>query len=408
MKRLGLILLAILGVMVIGTAGYFGFQGGPAQAAATPQAPQTIAVTTCDVKQTVTAPGVLDNTSETQVLMPVEGRLSEVLVKAGDQVSAGQPLARLDDYTMAEAQAEKALADAESALQTAQKKYDSMTYARASDELIRNTQARIDLAKKQVAMMADRYRKVQNKSDGNPIKAQALLDLTNSQINLNNLVAQYNWYTGAYGQADIDQAKSALALAKAQLASAQMVLGHLGIQAPFSGVVIEVEAVAAQPFQKNAALFKIIDPKALEVKANVTQEDYPLLQPGQNAEVYFDARPDVIVHGKVARIVPKLVSSSSPTYDIYITLDEVPDGLVEGMTVDSNVTITSRVGVLCLPRNVVHTSGNNKAILQVWDPNNAGAGGSSRENREVTVGLRGDSSVEIVSGLKEGEQVVVK
>ena len=173
------------------------------------------------------------------------------------------------------------------------------------------------------------------------------------------------------------------------------------LKAPFSGALIEVDAVEAHPFHKNDVLFGIIDPKALEVKANVTQEDYPLLREGQRAQVYFDARPDVTAEGKVDRIVPKLVAGSSPTYDIFVSLDQVPDGLVDGMTVDTNVTIASRQAVLCLPRSVVHASGDNKAILQIWN-------GTSTDNRQVTIGLRGDSNIEIVSGLREGDQVVVK
>ena len=64
----------------------------------TPQAPQTAAVTKCDVNQTVEAPATLNNTSETQILMPVDGAMSDsVLAQAGDRVSAGQVLAQLDD-----------------------------------------------------------------------------------------------------------------------------------------------------------------------------------------------------------------------------------------------------------------------------------------------------------------------
>jgi macrolide-specific efflux system membrane fusion protein len=71
------------------------------------------------------------------------------------------------------------------------------------------------------------------------------------------------------------------------------------------------------------------------------------------------------------------------------------------MTADTTITIASREGVLCLPRSVVHTSGDNQAMVQVWN-------GTETQTREVTTGLRGDTSVEILSGLEEGEQVVVQ
>jgi multidrug efflux pump subunit AcrA (membrane-fusion protein) len=103
----------------------------------------------------------------------------------------------------------------------------------------------------------------------------------------------------------------------------------------------------------------------------------------------------------VDRIVPKLVEGDSPTYDIFIFLDEVPDGLVDGMTADANVIIASRPQVLCLPRSLVHASSANKAVVEVWN-------GQEIESREITTGLRGDSNIEILTGLEQGEQVVVQ
>ena len=355
MKPRTIILVSIVVILVIGAAGYYGFSSSAKEPSA-PPTPQTAAVARCDVQQTVEAPGTLSNTSETQILMPVDGTLSDVFVKAGDSVSAGQVLALLDD--MSKAQAQIALKDAQDAYQKA---YN--------------------------------YRQELNGKIW-------LEDITFKSIGAHQIPIVH-WYRGDAAPATIQEADNDLALKKAQLDTAQATLNNMELKAPFNGVVIEVDAVANQPYHANDLLFKIVDPKALEADVNVTQEDYPLLKQGQSAVVYFDARPDVTVQGKVDRIVPKLVPGTSPTYDIFISLDTVPDGLVDGMTVDSNVTIADRQGVLCLPRSVVHASGNNKVILQVWN-------GSSTENREVTIGLRGDTNVEIVSGLTEGEQVVVK
>jgi hypothetical protein len=71
------------------------------------------------------------------------------------------------------------------------------------------------------------------------------------------------------------------------------------------------------------------------------------------------------------------------------------------MTADTNVIIASRLGVLCLPRSLVHASANNKALVKIWN-------GVETESREVATGLRGDANIEIVSGIEEGEQVVVQ
>jgi multidrug efflux pump subunit AcrA (membrane-fusion protein) len=361
MKFRTIIIVSIISILVIGAAGYYGYSAS-AQEEPTPQAPQTAPVTICDVQQTVEAPGELENTSETQLLMPVDGLLSEVLVQAGEHVTAGQVLARLDDRSKAEAQI--ALKDAREAYKKAE---NYLKYLQLSPK-VPQTEVRFFLQQRRWGW---EYR-TKTKSFKGP--------------------APEDW---------IIEAENDLALKKAEFEEAQSTLDQMELKAPFSGVMTEVNASTDQVFHENDVLFKLIDTKALEVMANVTQEDYPLLVAGQSVEVYFDARPDVTVQGKVDRIVPKLVEGDSPTYDIFISLDEVPDGLVDGMTSDATVTIASREAVLCLPRSVVHTSGDNKAMLQVWT-------GLKTETREVTTGLRGDTSVEILAGLEEGEQVVVQ
>jgi multidrug efflux pump subunit AcrA (membrane-fusion protein) len=165
--------------------------------------------------------------------------------------------------------------------------------------------------------------------------------------------------------------------------------------------VFEVSAQAGQTYPAETALFVIGDPKALEVIANVTEEDYPLLSVGQSVEIFFDARPDVTVQGKVERIIPKRIEGDRPLYNIYISLKDVPDGLADGMTSDTAITIAKREGVMCLPRAVVRASGGDTTIIKVWD-------GVQSVEREVTIGLRGDTYVEIVSGLREGELVVTR
>ena len=145
----------------------------------------------------------------------------------------------------------------------------------------------------------------------------------------------------------------------------------------------------------------VVDPKALEVIANVTEEDYPLLTVGQAVEIYFDARPEAAVQGKVERIIPQRIEGDHPLYNIYITLNDIPDGLADGMTADTAITIAQSKGVLCLPRAVVRASSGDTTTVKVWD-------GLQETDRQITIGLRGDTYVEIVSGLKEGDQVVTR
>ena len=393
MSKRAIFFFVLVMILVVSLAGYFGF--ATAKAPEPTPTPQTVAVKQCDVAQTVTAPGNLVNVNETDVKMPATGKLSTVNVRVGDTVKAGQALADLDPVTTTQAQVN--FLEAQKSLEDLQKQRNILNYPRATDAFIKDLRRKIKLAKESVSYLDGLY-----KNEEDPLlQVQFFSSLTNAKNDLANLESNLNWYTSKPSENDITNADSELALAQAKYDAAKAVLESLQIEAPFNGVVFAVKVESGQTYQAEATLFTIGDPKALEVLANVTEEDYPLLAIGQSAEVYFDARPDVTAKGKVERIIPKRIEGESPLYNIYISLDEIPDGLADGMTVDTNVTIASRLGVLCLPRSVVHASGNDKAVVQVWN-------GSSTESREVTVGLRGDSNIEIISGLKEGERVVVR
>jgi multidrug efflux pump subunit AcrA (membrane-fusion protein) len=103
----------------------------------------------------------------------------------------------------------------------------------------------------------------------------------------------------------------------------------------------------------------------------------------------------------VERIIPQRIEGDHPLYNIYITLNEIPDGLADGMTADTAITIASRKNVLCLPRAVVRASGGDTTTVKVWD-------GTQEVSKQIKIGLRGDTNIEIVSGLSEGEQVVTR
>jgi HlyD family secretion protein len=202
------------------------------------------------------------------------------------------------------------------------------------------------------------------------------------------------------GEAELAGAQAAVDAARVQLAKAERDLAAATLTAPFDGVVLEVKANAGEMVTAGSELISLADAAAVEVRATVTEEDLPLVQVGQPAELFFDARPDVTVTGRVARIVPQRdATATSPVYPIYIALDDAPPGLVPGMTVDASVIVARRADVLRLPRALVRARADGTAQVKVWVNGNV-------EDRSVKVGLRGDQNVEIVEGLGEGEQVV--
>lgn len=393
MKRFTAIIFVLMALFVVGAAGYFGFS--TTQTPEPTPTPQTVSVTTCDVEQTVTAPGNLVNVGQSDVKMSATGKLSGVNVRVGDTVKAGQTLAELDPVTITQAQVN--LLEAQEELEKLQRNRTAMDYPRATDSFIKEYKQKIKTQKMLVGQLAAIY----ENAIGPEEKAAALTMLSNAQTKLTEMENNLKWYQGRPTDADKAAANAELALAQAKYDAAKAVLDSLKVIAPIDGIVLAVNAESGQTYQAETSLFTIGDPKSLEVIAKVTEEDYPLLIVGQSVEIYFDARPDVVVIGKVERIIPKRIEGDRPLYHVYITLKDIPDGLADGMTADTAITIAKREGVLCLPRAVVRASGGDTTIAKVWD-------GVQVVEKEIKVGLRGDAYVEILEGLSEGDQVVAR
>jgi macrolide-specific efflux system membrane fusion protein len=102
----------------------------------------------------------------------------------------------------------------------------------------------------------------------------------------------------------------------------------------------------------------------------------------------------------VARIVPQRVAGENrPLYYVYLTPDFVPQTILPGMTADAAIIIAQADDVLRLPRAIVRAGSSNTASLRLWQ-------NGQEVSREVEVGLRGDIYIEIVDGVREGDEVV--
>ena len=410
MQKKTMIVFSAVIVLIISAAGYAGFATTKEDPAV--EAPPTVAVATCDVEQSVSAPGNVVNTKVIDIEMPVDGRLVEVYVQPGESVKKGKPLVQLDNpagFDAARSAAELDVLEAQktlddlyknAALNEAQKKLDlydakkKLLSAQATLAWLKEVHERyVDASDKEKKQLYDA-------GETDFLKAESQIEV--AKLEVDDAQAVLDRLKDGVDPIEEAQAQVELAEAQAKLETANQIQKDGKILAPFDGVVLSIDATTGQTIHAGSKLLSFTDPKALEVKANITEEDYPLLAPGMEVALYFDALPDLTLTGNVERIVPKRIEGSdSPQYNIYISLSDVPDGLVDGMTSDTAVTIAKRAGVLCLPRAVVRASGGSTSTVKVWD-------GLEEVSRQIEVGLRGDTFVEILSGLKEGEQVVTR
>ncbi len=201
-----------------------------------------------------------------------------------------------------------------------------------------------------------------------------------------------------------DMTKARLLKAKADLDYAKAQLSYATITAPIGGTIASVttqqgETVAAG---LNAPTFiTIIDLDKLEVNAYVDETDIGKIGVGQEAFFTVDTFADRDFKGKVTAIYPRAVLQENVVnYITLISIDNSEGKLKPDMTANVTVTLKKKTGVLTVPvAAITRESGRKYVMLQGKD--------GKAIRREVKTGWKEGAYIEITSGLKEGDMVLV-
>jgi len=192
-------------------------------------------------------------------------------------------------------------------------------------------------------------------------------------------------------------------LQQARLAweQAQADLDKAVVPAPFSATVVEVAAKQGELVGLYSPLVKLADLNQLLIQARIDEIDVGQVAPGQAVTVTLDAFPGQPLQGQVEEIAPAVnVERGSATYLAKISL-VVPAGLTLrlGMAASLTIVTVEREDVLLVPRPAVERVGNGyyATVLR----------GHRRERVRVTLGMSDPASYEVLSGLEEGERVLL-
>jgi Cu(I)/Ag(I) efflux system membrane fusion protein len=169
--------------------------------------------------------------------------------------------------------------------------------------------------------------------------------------------------------------------------------------APRDGVVLERNAVDGQGFKAGDVLFRIADHSVVWVMANVAEGDIGALKPGQSVKVTTRAHPGRVFTGKVAVVYPHLMKETR-TVRVRIELPNPDLALLPDMYADVDISTGSDAPVVAVPESAVIDSGARQVVI-------LDRGDGRFESREVKLGRKGDGYVEVMSGLQDGETIVV-
>ncbi len=202
----------------------------------------------------------------------------------------------------------------------------------------------------------------------------------------------------ALHQAQITQARARVNFIEEQITESLLL-------SPIQGTVATIHKQLWETVQVMSPAISIISANALQIKVNIYEEDITRIGLNNPVIIAPIALPDQTFEGRIAAINPteKLVDGVVHYETTIVFVQEPPQEIKSGMTVDITIQTALRENVLVIPENALQYIGaEDKYIVQVFK-------NGLIERRDVEFDLIGeDNKAEIISGLEEGEQVVIE
>lgn len=173
----------------------------------------------------------------------------------------------------------------------------------------------------------------------------------------------------------------------------------LTFRSPAAGIVMEKKAVQGMRFMPGEMLYQVADLSRVWVIADVFEQDLALVKNGAKARVSINAYPDKTFTGVVTYVYPTL---KAETRTVPVRVELANPGLLikPGMFAQVDLQVAARSKAVTVPLSAVIDSGTRQIVLvQIKE--------GRFEPREVKTGARSDNYLEVLSGVKDGEQVVV-
>jgi len=231
-------------------------------------------------------------------------------------------------------------------------------------------------------------------SRSNFVSAQSDLELQNNELVLKQAGATLE---------QIAAEEARVKSQEAQVANYQAQLAKTIIRAPFNGIVTEQNAKVGEVVSPAAVMVKITSESRFEIETLVPEADIANVKLGDKATFTLDAYSDrEVFEALVQRINPaETVVEGVSTYKVVLEFIDREKKVRSGMTADVSILTDKRENVVAVPTRAVMAEGEEQSVRVL---NKDG----SVETRTVTTGLRGsDGRIEIISGIEEGEEVIV-
>ena len=351
-----------------------------------------------DVARSVVATGKIQPITKVEVKSKASGIVEKLFVDINNRVKKGQPLAELDQLEIqAQVEAQRAqLASSEANVGTyeANVEQDKVNAAAPDLPMYKSTLDRnLEMQKEGIVS-----RQALDDANKDYLAALTRRDSSKAQIGVDS--------------AKLKQAHAQVQQAEASLKQLEEQLGYTTILAPMDGVILsrDVEigdAVSSILVLGSTATLLMTegDVNEVYVDGKVDEADIAHVYMGQLARIKVESFRDRTFNGKVTKISPMGVEKDNvTTFEVRVSINNPGGELKALMTANAEILLDEHKGVLTVPENAVIYDNQKNASVEVPDRKQK----DGMRKVPVTVGLSNGSVTEIVSGLSEGDQVVLE
>ena len=363
---------------------------------------QLVEVVRGDLTVSISGSGTIDVSQDARLTFSSNGRVGKIFVNEDDEVSEGEVLAKLetDPFELALTQAQVTLAQAR------------VTRAQV---LVTQAQAQAALAQAQIALDAaednldkvedylERLRKYFSESNSKVEKARSQLETAELQLEAAEAQLEAAEFQLEAAEPQLETADFQLKAAEQALGEAQKQLDRTTLPAPFDGIIVSVDIDEGDTVSVATSIIHLIDLSSMELKAGVDEIDIASVKLNQRALISVDAFLDLQLEGEVSSIsLMPTVEAGLVIYDVTISFN-VPEDVVlrVGMSATADIIINERSNVLLVPNKAIKKDSEGNSVVKIMVDEQI-------QERPVVIGISDGYQTEIVSGLDEGETVVIE
>ena len=351
-----------------------------------------------DLAKSVVATGKVTPITKVEVKSKASGIVKKLLVDYGDRVKKGQLLAQLDKVEI-EAQVEQSKAGLEAA--EANLKSSQADFERA----------KVDAEGPDVPVLKRAYDRATSMAKDGVVSASALDDAEkNYEMALNKQNVSKAQVTVL--KAKIAQAQANVAQDEANLKQLEEQLSYTDIISPIDGIVLSRDVQMGDAVSSilvlgsSATLVMTLgDTSEVYVKGKVDESDIGKVYLGQRARIKVESFKDKTFDGKVTKISPMGVEKDNvTTFEVRVSIQNPGGELKAEMTANAEIILEEHKNVLQIPEGAILYDKDKKASVEIPNPK----GKEGKDKVAVNIGISNGAKTEVLSGLKEGDQVVLQ